>query len=126
MDSVGTKLDLNAVGTRYDHYMELKEVFMTGIEVIDGMLPAHRSEGDIATRAKLASAVDAIDRRLLYLSNYSEKIQYWESLPKALREIEKTWKDEKGKRLLEAKNEAQDPSISGTPQDSKGSPQTGK
>lgn len=74
MDSVGDKLDLIQQGTRYDHYMELKEVFMLGVDVIDRMLPHLRSESDMKTRVKLEHAVELIDKRLKYLSNYDDKI----------------------------------------------------
>lgn len=74
MDSVGQRLDLTQVGTRYDHYMELKEVFMLGIEVIDGMRPHLVSEADRRTKVKLEAAVELIDRRLKYLSDFDDKI----------------------------------------------------
>lgn len=100
MDSVGRKLDLQELGTRYDHYMELKEVFMTGIEVIDGMIPAHRSEGDIATKKRLEAAVDAIDRRLLYLSDYTIETSPWSEFRKEINEVEIRRKSEQSKRKL--------------------------
>jgi hypothetical protein len=74
MDSVGEKIDLRQVGTRYDHYMELKEVFMLGIEVIDGMSPQYVSDGDRRTKAKLEIAVECIDRRLKHLADFDNKI----------------------------------------------------
>ena len=74
MDSIGEKLDLRHVGTRYDHYMELKEVFMLGIELIDGMTPYLVSDGDRRTKVKLEAAVDCIDRRLKHLSDFDDKI----------------------------------------------------
>lgn len=74
MDSVGEKIDLRQVGTRYDHYMELKEVFMLGVEVINGMSPQYVSDGDRRTKAKLEIAIECIDRRLKFLSDFDNKI----------------------------------------------------
>lgn len=72
MDSVGTKLDLLEKGTRYDHYTELKEVFMLGIAVIDGM--QRPSPSDKKTKVKLEAAVDLIEMRLRYLADYDRQI----------------------------------------------------
>ena len=74
MDSVGEKLDLMQQGTRYDHYMELKEVFLLGIDLIEKMQPQYRTPQDMVTRVKLAAAVEVIDKRMAYLSDYNDKI----------------------------------------------------
>ena len=71
MDSIGTKLDLLETGTRYSHYMELKEVFLLGIDVIDRMNPKYLSESDKLMRTNLKTPVEMIERRLAYLANYS-------------------------------------------------------
>lgn len=74
MDSIATKLDLQETGTRYSHYMELKEVFMLGIDVIERMQPGHLSEGDKKTKAKLEAAVEVIEKRIKYLADFDTKI----------------------------------------------------
>jgi hypothetical protein len=73
MDSVVARLDLEELGTRFNHYMELKEVFLLGIDVIDRMRPTYISDADRATRIKLTSAVEMINKRLDYLSDFSDK-----------------------------------------------------
>lgn len=77
MDSVGTRLDLMQMGTRYDHYTELKEIFALGIEVINNMRPGIASEGDKKMKVKLEAAVELIEKRLLYLADYEN--QSWKT-----------------------------------------------
>lgn len=71
MDSVSSKKDLHEQGSRYTHYMELKEVFLLGIDVIDKMNPNYVGESDRALRVKLGYAVDMITRRIDYLSGFT-------------------------------------------------------
>ncbi len=59
MDSVGSKPDLFEQGTRYDHYVELKEVFLLGIDVIDRMNPNYVSDGDRAMKRELETTSDS-------------------------------------------------------------------
>ena len=77
MDSVGSRLNLQDTGTRFDHYMELKEVFMLGIEVIKGMRPGFASDIDKTTKVKLEHAVEVINKRIEYLSDYGDKAARW-------------------------------------------------
>ena len=60
MDSITSKLDLMEKGTRYQHYYELKEVFLLGIDVIDRMNQSHISEMDIEMKRKLTTAKQAL------------------------------------------------------------------
>jgi hypothetical protein len=57
-------LDLNEMGTRLDHYNELREVFMIGVEVIKGMNPSYLTGSDKATQVRLQNAADSIQRRI--------------------------------------------------------------
>lgn len=123
------KLDLTEVGTRYDHYMELKEVFMAGVDIIDNMSNAHKTDGDKALRVKLSNAVAVIDHRLCYLADFNAKTAFWEKLPKEIREIENKRRFEANRqKLLEAENkynasQEKDASQGSTPQDTEGSTQ---
>lgn len=94
------KLDLVEKGTRYDHYMELHEVFSTGIDIIDKMAPQYLSPSDRQLRVKLAGAVECIDKRLAKLADYSGKMQSWANLPRAMEEAARIGKEagEKFKR----------------------------
>lgn len=83
------KLDLTEKGTRYDHYVELKEAFATGIAVIDGMSPQYLSPSDKQLRVKLIGAVEVIDKRLMKLSDYNGKMQAWGNLPRDMAEAAK-------------------------------------
>ncbi len=68
------KLDLNAQGSRYDHYMELKEVFMTALDIIERRAPNLQTDGDKKMKAKLEPTIELIDRRIRYLADYDSKI----------------------------------------------------
>jgi hypothetical protein len=57
-------LDLGEVGTRLDHYNELREIFMVGVEVINSMNPTYLTDIDRATRVRLQNASDSIQRRI--------------------------------------------------------------
>lgn len=79
------RLDLQAVGTRFDHYMELKEIFMLGVDVIDRMRPAYTNDNDRALKVKLQIAVEMINKRLDNLSEFSEKTSDYSELAKEVR-----------------------------------------
>ena len=77
MDSIASKLDLMEKGTRYQHYYELKEVFLLGIDVIDRINQSYVSDSDKKMKADLETTVSMIEKRLAYLVNYStEASQY--------------------------------------------------
>jgi|SRR5271165_4578516 len=63
-------LDLSEVGTRLEHYNELREVFMMGVEMLKGLHHAHRSEADVLKLGKLQNAADAIQGRIDILSKF--------------------------------------------------------
>ncbi len=88
-DSVGSKPDLMGVGTRYDHYVELREVFSSGVEVINGLQErGHDSRSDRDLKVKLSNAVEVIDKRLSYLSNFEQLTVYSSPLATTTRVIE--------------------------------------
>ena len=88
MDSITSKLDLMEKGTRYQHYYELKEVFLLGIDVIDRMNQSHISEMDIEMKRKLTTAVDMIERRIGYLCNYSMETSDYSDLAREIDHIQ--------------------------------------
>ena len=69
--------------------MELKEVFSSGIEIIDGMAQQYLTPSDKALRVKLVGAVEIIEKRLNNLSNYNGKMQSFMKLPKEMAEAAK-------------------------------------
>lgn len=68
-DSIGSKPSLDENGTRYTHYMELKEIFMQAVVVIDGL--RIKTESDLAMRVKMENAVEMIERRIAHLCDYN-------------------------------------------------------
>ena len=83
------KPDLMEEGTRYDHYVELREVFEDGIEVIRGLKERnHDTEADRRLQVKLAGAVEVINKRLEHLADFNTGTVYSASLPTELRRIE--------------------------------------
>jgi hypothetical protein len=71
---------LEEVGTRYDHYMELKEIFADGVEIVKGALSIHSTVADRARLISLQNAVQEIENRLEVLSGYREKMTRWGTL----------------------------------------------
>ncbi len=70
-------LSLYDVGTRYDHYMELKEIFADGVEIVREALKFHRTIHDQNRLTSLQHAVDEIENRLNVLSGYKDKTTRW-------------------------------------------------
>ena len=87
MDSIASKLDLMEKGTRYQHYYELKEVFLLGIDVINRMNQNYLSDVDKEMRQKLVVTVDMIERRIGYLCNYSMETSSWSDLAREIDRI---------------------------------------
>jgi hypothetical protein len=63
-------LDLNEVGTRFDHYNELREVFMLGVEMIKGLHPNYYTDSDKEKQQKLQNAADAVQGRIDHLAKF--------------------------------------------------------
>jgi hypothetical protein len=85
MDSVGKKLNLQERGARYDHYMELREIFMDGIDVISRMNPNFVNDHDKGVKIKLQNAVEMITRRIDNLSDFADKTANYGDLARQVR-----------------------------------------
>lgn len=81
------KLDLQEVGTRYDHYMELRDAFATGIEVMVHALEIHKSVSDLQRLEKLKSTVELINSRVNYLADYDKKMAPYGDIAKEVKAI---------------------------------------
>lgn len=79
---------LDELGTRFQHYSELREVFAEGIEILMNVSEIHKSSSDVIKLAELKSAEKMIAKRLEILSGYERKTVYSGTLPSALRQIE--------------------------------------
>ena len=71
-----TGLDLLEMGTRLDHYDELREVFMIGVELLKGLNPLYRSEVDISKQTRLQNAADEIAGRIDMLAKFRVETAY--------------------------------------------------
>jgi hypothetical protein len=83
------KLDLLEEGTRYDHYMELKEAFATGIVILENQSQYEEIENKTtkANVVKLKNAVDLIESRLSYLSDFNRLATNHGEFAKTIRAI---------------------------------------
>jgi hypothetical protein len=81
-------LPLDGLGTRFDHYSELREVFADGIEILTNMRPEHRSVADVIKLAELKAAEKLIAKRLEVLAGYERKMMYNAALPSTIRQVE--------------------------------------
>jgi hypothetical protein len=62
------------VGTRWEHYSELRELFSIGIEILKNV--RIKSSTDQLKRAQLEGAVELIDARINLLSDFHFKTTY--------------------------------------------------
>ncbi len=85
MSGIASKPSLTQIGTRYDHYMELKEVFMEGVDVLNRMNPNFVGDEDKKLKVKLQDSVDMINRRIDVLSDFKQKTEYYGDLAKEVR-----------------------------------------
>lgn len=67
------KKDLMALGTRYEHYIELKELWAEGIEALAHLNKHLVTKGDTIKKDMLVAAVALVDKQLDLLSNHDLK-----------------------------------------------------
>jgi hypothetical protein len=101
--TVLVKRDLMEMGTRFEHYNELREVFMSGIETINNMRPAYRSAVDEVIKNNLNIAVTMIDKQLAFLSGLSVEEHSGSNLDRQLHSIE--MQRQAAKKLLKGAND---------------------
>src|ERR1039458_8534947 len=109
IDDPAPKLNLLETGTRWAHYAELRDLFTTGIEIINNMTT--KSSGDQLKRVKLEGAVEMLDARINLLSDFLYNTTYGSKLRGIIdcdvtnlyrtMTLEKEIKDEKEKRSEE-------------------------
>lgn len=107
-DSDFRTLDLSEVGTRLEHYNELREVFMLAVEMIKGFHPSHRTPADDDQQNKYQNAVDAIQGRIDLLAKFPSGSGYGSSLQMTIDMIGRNIR-----QLTEGTN-GDDPSSEGT------------
>jgi hypothetical protein len=97
--------DLREVGSRYSHYMELREVFADGVEVVKSALKYHESAADKERLISLQHAVKEIDGRVETLANFAELAVSWGKLGREIDAIQVMSR----KQLTEGENESKKP-----------------
>lgn len=81
------KLDLFQQGSRYDHYMELKETFATGVQILENALKVEDNTTSRQNLVKLTNAVALIEARVNYLTDFNQATSQFGSLAKEIRAI---------------------------------------
>ena len=78
-------LTLDDVGTRYNHYMELRELFSEGIEVVKQTM-TYQPNNDVGKRRgeSLQHAVNEIDHRIEVLAGYADHAHRWSKFGREL------------------------------------------
>lgn len=85
--SISAKPDLRATGTRFEHYMELKEVFMEGVEILERRDPKYLSDDEKEKLGKMRNAAELIGKRLEILANFEDKTSWDSELRRELNAI---------------------------------------
>jgi hypothetical protein len=78
------KLELTEEGTRFDHYMELRDTFAEAVVSLENSL---KLEDNLTTREnvkKLQSAVNLIEARVNFLSDFARLTTRYSSLGQAI------------------------------------------
>lgn len=64
---------LTDIGTRYQHLVDLRDVWQEGIEAVSRRLPAHRTSGDEDLLKSLHVCISLINKQLGIMSGYDKK-----------------------------------------------------
>jgi hypothetical protein len=81
-------ITLADLGTRYDHYAELREIFADGVEVVkQAIIYQPMNEMNKRRLESLQHAVNEIDRRIEVLSGYEEHSARWSKFGRELDSI---------------------------------------
>ena len=68
--------NLYEMGTRVDHYLELRDLFLEAVQVLKDLNPSYRTDTDEANIARFQNAADAIWGRISHLSDYVNETVY--------------------------------------------------
>jgi hypothetical protein len=83
-------INLDDIGRRYDHYMELREIFAEGVEILKNSLAVSHSLTSVVRMKSLQCAVEEVDGRLNTLSGLIRFTDRWSNLAKEVNEIPRT------------------------------------
>jgi hypothetical protein len=78
MSEPSLKPDLFEKGTRWEHYTELRDLFASGVEILKTLKV--KSRADQEKQSKLQHAVEMIEGRLNYITDYTQKTSWGSNL----------------------------------------------
>ena len=85
---------LQDVGTRYRHLTDLRDLWAEGVETLDSIKPAYKTESDTNLLKSLTTAVAMLDKQLEVLSGYNTGAEFYMG-----RDIDKAVSDVKSGKL---------------------------
>ena len=74
MEDPSLKPNLFEKGTRWDHYNELRDVFASGVEILNQLKV--KSLGDRKKQLQLQNAVEMIEGRINYITDYTRNTSW--------------------------------------------------
>jgi hypothetical protein len=83
-------INLDDIGRRFDHYMELREIFAEGVEILKNSLAVGHNLTSVVRMESLQCAVEEIDGRLNTLSGFIRFTDRWSKLAKEINDIPRT------------------------------------
>jgi hypothetical protein len=87
MSEKPSKPSLEETGSRYSHYVELRDIFAEGVVVMNNALSFHKNAEDLKRRDSLQCAVNEINNRLDNLSGFDGATAYYGSLAREVNAI---------------------------------------
>jgi hypothetical protein len=82
------RFPLEEMGTRWQHYTELRDLFSDGVEVMKNSQRSFKTPKDVRMQGEMEAAVALINKRLEILAGFERKTVYSAELPTTLRAIE--------------------------------------
>lgn len=79
-----SRMNLYETGTRFEHYLELHELFLEAMQMLKDLNPAHKTDIDTAKITRFQNAADAIWGRISHLSDYVNETTYGSDLQKEI------------------------------------------
>ena len=86
------RLNLNATGTRMDHYLELHDLFLDAVQMLKDLNPTYRTDIDEAKIIRFQNAADAIWGRVSHLSDFVRETTYGSAMQKEIDTIGRNMK----------------------------------
>jgi hypothetical protein len=80
---------LDDLGTRYQHYQELRELFAEGVEILNNALSYCKNKPDEERKASLQHAVNEISNRMEILSGFEGAMGRYGNIAKEINAIER-------------------------------------